>query len=205
MRIRWQASLGMLLVLACAPTQARIEDLRHFFRDVQSFEARFEQQVLDDQGATIQQSSGRLFIQRPGRFRWDYQQPYVQQVVGDGARLWVYDRDLRQVTVRKLKGALGETPAQWLAGRVDPEREFRLRELGREAGLDWIEMEPKAREGGFARVRVGFAAGRLSVIELMDTLGQTTRIALSEVRENPKIDPARFVFEPPAGVDVVGE
>lgn len=205
MRIYWKALLAVALVLAGTAAQARIEDLRHFFRDVQSFEARFDQHVLDEQGATLQQSAGRLSIQRPGRFRWDYEQPYVQQVVGDGERLWVYDRDLRQVTVRKLKGALGDTPAQWLAGRVDPEREFHLREVGSAGGLEWIEMEPKAQDGGFARVRVGFAAGRLSVIELKDTLGQTTRIALSEVRENPKIDPGRFVFRAPAGVDVVGE
>jgi len=205
MRTVWNGLFGTVLALSCVAAQARVEDLRHFFRDVQSFEAHFDQQVLDEQGTTIQQSSGRLSIQRPGRFRWDYEQPYVQQVVGDGARLWVYDRDLRQVTVRKLKGALGETPAQWLAGRVDPEREFRLRDLGSNNGLEWIEMEPKARDGGFARVRVGFQTGRLSVIELQDTLGQTTRIALSEIRENRKIDPARFVFHPPAGVDVVGE
>ncbi len=197
--------LALAASLAGGVARASLADLRHFFRDVQTFEARFEQQLLDEQGAAVQRSAGRLAIGRPGRFRWDYEQPNVQQVVGDGERLWVYDRDLRQVTVRPLKGALGDSPAQWLAGRVDPEREFKLRELGREGVFDWIEMEPRTRDSGFARVRIGFSAGRLGVIELKDSFGQTTRITLSEVRENRPIEAARFVFRPPPGVDVVGE
>jgi outer membrane lipoprotein carrier protein len=203
---RRTALLGLLAALVPAGAAAApMDDLQRFFRDVRTFEARFEQVVLDENAAVVQQSAGRVWIRRPGRFRWEYERPYVQQVVGDGERLWVYDRDLKQASVRNLTGALGATPAQWLAGGGELERDFVLQELETRDSLEWVELRPRRRDAGFAHARVGFERGRLGAIELKDGLGQLTRITLRELRENPAIDPARFVFKPPPGVDVLSE
>src|SRR3989344_455842 len=92
------------------------DSLRRFFNEVNSFSARFSQVVLDERLSPIQESSCTLWIERPNKFRWDYEKPYKQQIVADGKRLWVYDIGLQQVTVRPLSGGLGDTPAMLLAG-----------------------------------------------------------------------------------------
>ena len=142
---------------------------------------------------------------RPGRFRWVYAKPVDQLIVGDGERVWIYDRDLSQVTVRKLSRALGSTPAALLAGDADIERAFALSDAGMRDGLEWLEARPKEAEAGFERVRMGFDAGGLQAMELVDHFGNTTRLRFSNLQRNPKIDPAEFRFEPPPGADVLGE
>lgn len=200
-----QLTVFLALLLIAGGAQARIAHLKHFFQDVRTYQAKFTQVVLDETSQPVQQSSGSLWIERPGKFRWDYETPFVQQVIGDGERLWVYDRDLKQASVRRLKGALADSPAQWLAGRGDLERDFILRELDRRDGLEWVQLLPRKKDSGFTSAHIGFAQGRLRILELLDGLGQTTRITLHDARENAGIDSARFSFRPSPGVDVISE
>jgi outer membrane lipoprotein carrier protein len=209
---RW-LGLGLLLLAwvtlvgqGLAKPKADVdESLRRFFREVKSFEARFDQTVLDEGHQIVQESAGTLWIERPDRFRWEYELPYRQLIVGDGERIWVYDPALQQVTVRPLRGGLGDTPAVLLAGRGRLDDRFVVRVLGRQGELDWAQLIPKRPDGGFVDIRIGFENGRIRVLEMIDGFGQTTRVSLREVRENARIDPAKFRFTPPAGVDVVGE
>ena len=197
---------SMTAVAATAPAaQSAAESLRRFFADVNRYTARFDQVLLDETGATIQESKGRLWIERPDKFRWDYETPYKQQIIGDGESLWVYDEDLQQVTVRPLKGGLLDTPAVLLAGRGRLEEQFKLEDAGVKDKIAWIELLPKHKDTGFERVRLGFEQGHLRAFELIDGLGQKTRYTLSDGLENKPIDAARFTFTPPPGVDVVGE
>lgn len=181
------------------------DDLRRFFKDVQSFTARFNQVVLDESLNMLQESSGTLWIQRPNRFRWNYDAPFEQQIVGDGNKIWVYDVELRQVTVRRMSGGLGNTPAILLAGRGTLDDDFVVKSLGTQGKLDWLQLIPKSKDGGFEDIRVGFDKGKLRVLEMIDGFGQTTRIALRKVAENVDISPDKFVFKAPPGVDVVQE
>ncbi len=197
-----------LLLLLCTvtlPASANTANLNHFFQDVRTYSARFQQTLLDEQQRPLQGSSGTLWIERPGKFRWDYGKPSNQQIVGDGRKLWIYDPDLKQVSVRSLSGAVGATPAQLLAGEGGWEEHFTVQELGKDGALDWVRMSPKKKDSGFDFIRLGFAGRTLHTLELIDGLGQTTRIVLSAARENKTIDAARFKFTPPAGVDVIGE
>ena len=198
---------GMLVVAlqVMSATKTGPADLRRFFKDVQSFTARFNQVVLDESLNMLQESSGTLWIQRPNRFRWNYDAPFEQQIIGDGDRIWVYDVELRQVTVRRMSGALGNTPAILLAGRGTLDDDFDVTSLGTQGKLDWMQLIPKSKDGGFEDIRVGFDKGKIRVLEMIDGFGQTTRIALSNVAENVDISPKRFVFKPPPGVDVVRE
>ena len=180
-------------------------DLDRFFKEVRTVQANFDQVVLDEALNPIQESSGKLWIERPGRFRWDYALPYKQQIVGDGKKVWIYDVELKQVTVREMAGALGQTPAILLAGQGALGSNFDVADLGQQSGLHWVQMRPKKRDGGFDDIRVGFEQGRIKSLEMVDGFGQVTRVTLRDVRENGKIDGSVFAFKPPAGVDVVSE
>ena len=194
-----------LALLASTAYADSLERFKRFVQDTQSARAEFEQKVYGRGGKLMQESQGSFVFQRPGRFRWNYAKPVDQLIVGDGERVWIYDRDLNQVTVRKLSRALGSTPAALLAGASDVEAAFELRDAGMRDGLEWLEARPKEREAGFELVRMGFDAQSLQAMELVDHFGHTTRLRFTNLQRNPTIDPAQFRFEPPKGADVLGE
>jgi outer membrane lipoprotein carrier protein len=203
-RIRTRVVLAAILFLTAIPVGLAAErPLDHFFRHVHSYEASFEQVVLDSGMNVVQQSSGHLYLQRPDRFRWDYDKPYKSHIVGDGKHIWVYDVELAQVTEHSMRGGLANTPATLLAGTGTLEKKFRIKELGRQGKLDWVQMIPRSKDGGFEEIRVGFEGTRLRQLDMIDGLGQTTRVVLRDGKENRKISKKRFVFTVPKGVHVV--
>ncbi len=193
------------LASAASATPDPTASLKRFFTEVHSYQARFNQVVLDESLNIIQESSGTLWIERPDKFRWDYDLPFKQQIVADGTRIWVYDPELKQVTVRPLTGGLGDTPAMLLAGKGKLDANFTVKSLGAQGKLAWARLIPKRKDGGFEDIRIGFEQGRLRMLEMVDGFGQTTRVSLQAPKENKKIEAAKFSFTPPKGVDVVGE
>jgi outer membrane lipoprotein carrier protein len=196
--------LSLAFLVSAAHADA-LDRFKTFLRDTQTARAQFEQKVYGRDGKLTQESSGSFVFQRPGRFRWTYAKPVDQLIVGDGERVWIYDRDLNQVTVRKLSRALGSTPAALLAGASDVEQAFELRDAGTRDGLEWLEARPKEAEAGFELVRMGFGPQGMQAMELLDNFGHTTRLRFSDLQRNPKVDPAEFRFQPPKGADVLGE
>ena len=182
-----------------------VASLRVLVEQTRSLKAAFEQSVEDSQSKRILRSSGRLEMLRPGRFRWDYQKPYPQQIVADGERIWIYDTELEQVTVKPLSAALGSAPSLLLSGGIELEASFTYQPMGMRDGAEWVELIPKEPDSNFEKVRIGFAKRKLSTMELVDSFGQLTRFLFTEVEVDPPIDAARFQFVPPAGVDVVGQ
>ena len=195
----------LALLVASAAQADSIERFKTFLRGNQSARADFEQKVYGRGGKLTQEARGSFLFQRPGKFRWTYAKPVDQLIVGDGERVWIYDRDLNQVTVRRLSKALGSTPAALLAGSSDVEAAFELKDAGSRDGLEWLEATPKEREAGFERIRMGFSATGVEAMELVDHFGNTTQLRFRSFQRNPKIDPAEFRFEPPPGADVLGE
>jgi len=199
---------GLLLALLLAPALASadpLERFRDYLNDIGSARTEFEQKVFDRGDRLVQSSSGSFAFQRPGRFRWQIRVPYEQLIVGDGERVWIYDPDLRQVTVRALGRALGSTPAALLAGATDVQRAFELADGGRADGLEWLEAKPRDKDAGFERIRLGLSADGVEAMELFDHFGQTTRLRFSRFVRNPTFEPSTFRFTPPKGVDVLGE
>lgn len=182
-----------------------LEQLHQFLNGTRTLKAEFSQMVVAKGGRKPQQSSGLVAISRPGKLRWDIQKPYPQLVVGDGEKVWIYDSELQQVTVRKADKAIGGSPAALLSGNNELEKNFMLREAGDAEGLAWVEATPKASDSGFDKVRLGFAGGDLKAMELQDSFGQTTLVRFSRLERNPSLPAGTFKFVPPAGVDVVGE
>jgi outer membrane lipoprotein carrier protein len=184
---------------------AAIERFKAFAKGTQTARGSFEQKVYDRDRRLSQESKGSFAFQRPGKFRWVYDKPVDQVIVGDGDRVWIYDRGLAQVTVRKLARALGSTPAALLAGSTDVEKAFELADAGTKDGLEWLDAKPKDREAGFEKIRMGFNASGLQAMELTDNVGQTTILRFTALEANAKVDAKEFRFEAPKGADVLGE
>jgi outer membrane lipoprotein carrier protein len=196
-----------LVFLAVSPLAlaSSLERFSEFINGTLTARGKFEQKIFDGSHKLLQESRGELAFSRPGKFRWSYVKPYAQLIVGDGRKVWIYDEDLRQVTVRKLDQALGSTPAALLAGNNEAMRSFRLVDRGVKDGMEWLEAVPREREGGFERIRMGFGDSGLRAMELVDSLGQTTVLRFSALERNPSLDPALFRFSPPKGADVIGD
>lgn len=200
----------ILCILLCAlPLAAHagaIDKLKTFISSTRSGQADFTQTVLNKNGERLQSASGTMQFVRPGKFRWEYRKPYEQLIVGDGAKFWLYDVDLEQVTVKKLDAALGSSPAAVLAGSNEIERGFVLQDLGEKGGLDWLEAVPKAQDTSFENIRMAFdAQSQLVVMELHDNFGQNTVLRFSDMKRNPPLPAKLFQFTPPKGADVLGE
>lgn len=198
----WFAAIAALLLGSVAQAGS-IEKLKAFAAQTQSARASFTQTVQDKDGGTVQVASGKLVFARPGKFRWEYEKPYQQTIVGDGQKLWVYDKDLNQVTVKKMEGALGSSPAALLAGSNDIEQYYNLDAKGNKGGLDWLEAYPRDEDSMFSRVRMGFKGNMLDAMELYDHMGQVTVIRFGKLQRNPKLADNLFTFTPPAGADVI--
>lgn len=183
-----------------------ISSLKNFAQNTRTVRAEFLQTVLDKSGNAIQRGGGTMQFERPGKFRWSYEKPYEQLIVGDGTRIWFYDRDLEQVTVRALDAALGSSPAALLAGSSEIENSFSLTDLGLQGDIEWLEAIPKTRESTFEWVRLGFTQkGVLKAMELHDHFGQTTVLTFSGLEQNPVLAPELFEFSPPQGADVISD
>ena len=198
--------LFLLVGLAASPALASgVDALHKFVAATASAQGEFTQKVYDRKHKLTQEAKGTLAFERPGKFRWSYAKPYAQLIVGDGVKVWVFDEDLNQVTVRRLDRALGSTPAALLAGSDEIERVFKLSDQGEKDGLDWVLALPREKESNFETIRMGFGASGLEVMELVDNFGQTTVLKFTGLRRNPKLDAPLFNFVPPKGADVIGD
>ncbi|MGB4912348.1 MAG: outer membrane lipoprotein chaperone LolA [Candidatus Dechloromonas phosphoritropha] len=182
-----------------------IDQLHQFLGSTRTLKADFSQLVIGKNGRKPQQSSGIVAISRPGKLRWDIQKPYPQLIVGDGEKIWIYDTELKQITVRQAGQAISGSPAALLAGSNELEKNFTLTEAGTANEMNWVEATPKAGDSGFEKVRLGFAGKDLRAMELYDSFGQTTHIRFTNLERNPALPATTFQFTPPAGVDIVGE
>ncbi len=191
-----------LLVLLCLTARAGqpTDALRVFFAGLKTLQADFEQQVVDEDGRLQQSSQGHMWIMRPGRFRWDYEQPYRQQIVADGTRLWSYDEDLEQVTVQTAGEVLTATPAMLLSGEQPLEQVFTLEDDG-----DSVRLLPRTDDSNITALNLYLEDGVLRQIMARDSFGNTTTFRFSKLERNPPLSEDLFVFVPPAGADVVGD
>jgi outer membrane lipoprotein carrier protein len=195
--------LLLLLLLPLSAFASGLDDFLAFNAATKSATAHFEQQVLDRAGKVVDRSSGTFTFARPGKFRWAYEKPHKQLLVGDGSKLWIHDPDLNQVTVKRMDAAISSTPAALLAGKDDITKLFTLRDAGSADGLNWVEALPKSQDTGFERVRLGLNGKVLAAMELNDQLGGRSMLRFTDLKANATVPPEAFTFKPPAGADVL--
>jgi len=202
---------GALLALAGARAWAGgMESLEAFVKTARTGRAEFTQTVTspprEGQAAREKVSTGTFEFQRPGKFRFDYRKPFVQNIVADGETLWLYDADLNQVTQRKQAQALGSTPAALIAAAPDLralQADFALEAAPERDGLQWVKATPRNKDGQLQNVQIGFQGDALAALEILDSFGQRSVLKFSKVEINLALPPATFAFKPPPGADVV--
>ncbi|MHB8254055.1 MAG: outer membrane lipoprotein chaperone LolA [Acidiferrobacter sp.] len=197
--------IALWVVLCLLPSVALAANLARFFAQVQTLSGQFTQVVHDRRGAIVTRGRGHVWLKRPGRFRWDYQTPYKEQIVGHGQDVWLYDPGLAQATRYSLSHALGRTPALLLAGRGHLTRLFRVQNLRYRDGLRWVKLMPRGHGQGFRWIRIGYKGVRIARIVLRDAMGQTTDIRLQNLQLNTALPAALFQFHPPPHTAIVRE
>jgi outer membrane lipoprotein carrier protein len=187
-----------------------LESLENFVKTVKTGHADFTQVVTspakEGQAAKAKTSSGTFEFSRPNRFKFIYKKPFEQTIVADGQTLWLYDVDLNQVTARKQAEVLGSTPAALIASAADIgalKADFTLAAAPDKDGLEWVLATPKAKDGQLQNVRIGFRAGQLASLDILDSFGQKSSMNFAAFQPNVSLDAASFQFKPPVGVDVV--
>ncbi len=201
-------AVGVTLAALVAPAYASgTAQLKAFVAQVKSARGEFEQkQVKGQQDGALKVSnaaSGTFEFARPGRFIWRYVKPYDQLLQADGETLYIYDKDLNQVTERKLGASLGASPAAILFGSNDIEKNFTLKDAGVKNGIDWVELKPKAKDTQFQRVGIGFRDGNLTAMELYDAFGNVTLLTFDKIQKNPPMSADNFKFTMPKGADLI--
>ena len=198
-------ALALSLMLATVGARADgVDALREFVRDAKTGRATFMQVVTSPDGAKKKTSSGNFEFARPNRFRFAYTKPFEQLIVGDGQKVWLYDADLQQASVRPMDKALGTTPAALLAG-VALDKDFELRTLPAAQGLEWVQATPREKDdsANLQSLRVGFKGKTLAAIELVDGFGQRSLLTFSDLATNQPMAADTFRFVPPKGVEVL--
>lgn len=193
-----------LLALSGAAHAAALDQFKAFVANTKSAKGEFTQQQLrkSASGKATPVSSGSFVFARPGKFIWNYQKPYDQLLQADGDQLYIYDKDLNQVTVKKLGNALGSSPAAILFGSNDLEKNFTLSEAGTRDGLEWLNAVPKARDTSFEQISIGLRNGVPEAMELKDNFGQTSVLKFTSFQRNPALGAQQFTFNIPKGADV---
>jgi outer membrane lipoprotein carrier protein len=206
MRLRLRAALLAAAWVVALPARAgAVDALRGFLAQTKTARGEFTQQVTRGQAQAAPPSAGTFYFERPGKFRWVYARPYEQVLVADGTRLYLYDRDLNQVTVKRIAAALPASPASILFGGADFERDFAVADAGTRDGVEWLTATPRARESQFERIEIGFRDGLPAAMVVADAFGQVSRLTFTRFERNPALEPQLFRFVAPAGADVLEE
>jgi len=201
--IKHLSAISLVMVLSTANAeQTPIEQLKDFLASTSSLTADFKQVTLNERGQPDQTSEGEFYLSRPGKFRWSYKTPFVQEIVSSAGKVWFYDEDLEQVTIKQVDDSIGSTPALLLSGEIELDENFILEQQGIDQDLQWIKLSPRNEDSGFKYILLGMSKGALGGMELSDNFGQLTRIYFSKVKMNPVLESSTFEFTAPEGVDV---
>jgi len=205
-RTQMQLSRWFLLIvlgLAAGVASAGGKDrLQAFLSGVESLQARFDQSVFDTSQGQTRRLEGVFYLQRPGKFRWDYTEPKGQIVLADGKTVWLVEEDLKQAYQKPQSDALRGTPALLLTEQLKLEDHFDIADLGPSQDLEWVELVPRDPESQFTRILLAFKDNELRRMELADKFAQVTRFGFSDIKRNPRLDPKLFVYTPPRGTQL---
>jgi outer membrane lipoprotein carrier protein len=185
--------------------ESPVKQLKAFLSSAKTITANFKQVLINEAGDPFQSSSGLFYLQRPGKFRWDYTKPFQQQIISTSGKVWFYDADLEQVTIKKLDQSVGSTPALLLSGDVPLEDNYTIEQQGSEGSMIWVKLLPKGQDSTFKYVLIGLEKGVLSGMQLNDNFGQLTRIYFSNLKVNQPVEANLFEFNVPKGADVFSE
>jgi outer membrane lipoprotein carrier protein len=198
------ALVGVALSASFSSFATPTTDVDKYLAGLATWSADFKQTIDDGHGKIMRSAAGKLYLQKPGKFRWDYVEPSEQLILADGKHIWFYDKDLQQANLRDMDASLSSTPAVLLSGGGSVGSQFDVTALPPSDGMEWYQLIPKRSDTDFQLVRIGFTKGDLTSMFLADKLNQVTQLSFSHSQRNAKFAPDLFTFVPPKGVDVIG-
>lgn len=181
------------------------QQLQVFLDNTHSMTARFQQKLVDQYGMLMQQSAGKLNLQRPGKFRWDYILPYPQKIISNGRKIWMYDSELEQVNVRPYEQILASSPIKLLDNKIKLQQEYVIQPLTDSEGQQWLQLTPKLADSDFKNMSIGLKNAQIKTMRFTDNFNQMTEITFEQLIINPVFSQQWFEFIPPAGTDIVGD
>lgn len=203
-QIKLLLALFLCISFSAAYADVSRDMLEEFLNNTSSMKAKFRQQLVDNKGILLQESAGTFILKRPGKFQWDYQLPYPQQIVSNGNKIWIYDSELEQVSIRNYEQVLSGAPVILLDQRKKLDVDFNVAEKGLVRGQYWVVLTPKSADNEFKQIEVGMQRNVLRTMKLKDNFDQTTIIEFDNLESNPELDNKLFEFIVPRGTDVVG-
>jgi len=208
MKINFKAVLISLLLFsgfsANVYANSGVNQLKAFLKNSTTFKATFSQSLFDENGAELQFSAGQFSLKKPGQFSWDYEEPYPQVIMSNGKRIWMYDSELEQVTIKPVDSSLSSTSMVLLFSKSDLDKEFNILKLDVVKDVSWLELTSKKGDAEFNSILIGMKDNLIVGIKLVDGFGQTTVINFTEISASPVFKKDRFEFKIPKNVDVIG-
>ena len=200
-------TICLLLLLGSLPVKAEIgsELLEKFLHKTRTMQAEFKQELHDNHGFLLQKSAGTFSLHRPGKFLWDYVQPYEQKIISNGTKIWIYDSELEQVSVKKYQQVLSGAPVLLLDKQKPLDEDFTISDLGKQDNLFWIRLDPKSAENDFKQIKIAMNGEHLDTMKLIDNFDQTTTLVFNNLKTNLHLAQDLFEFVPPSGTDIVGD
>lgn len=183
------------------------DDVTRLLNAIHTMQANFTQTIYDNHQRPIQKSYGQMQLQRPGKFRWNITKPMPQLIIANQSRIWIYDPDLQQVTVRTIKHVAGEAPALLLS-QVDHtlSNEYDVSAAAaNNASNEVYTLIPKKSDNMFTSIEIKFVNKEIKEMRLQDNLGHTTKVDFQQIKMNAPIASSQFIFKAPANTDVVNE
>ncbi len=196
------AAMALLWSVNVFAENTAVQKLEAFIAQAKNLQAKFTQTSLDESGKAVHTSHGMFYLQQPGKFRWDYQQPYAQLIISKDGKVWFYDADLEQVIIKRIDQSIGDTPALLLSGSVNLNEKYTLSEKNQQGDISWVKLTPKSPQSSFKHIFVGLKKNVLYAMELSDNFGQLTQIIFSDITIPDTLESGLFDFVAPEGTDV---
>ena len=193
----------VMLMLSCASAVGAdgAQIVNDYLNGVSALEADFKQYTFTSNRSKMMEADGKFYLQRPGKFRWEYVNPYEQVIIADGKRVYLHDVELDQVSHQSQSKALRGTPALLLSNDDPVERHFSVRTIDSSDGRDWVELRPLEQDSEVLQIELGFKGNQLDSMIMKDTVGQETRLNFTGIKRNPALASGLFRFEEGIGGD----
>ncbi len=195
-------TVGSMQVSQAANTG--VTQLKSFLKKSDTFTALFSQSLFDENGSELQFSAGQFSLQKPGKFSWDYEEPYPQIIMSNGKVIWMYDSELEQVTIKPVDSTLSKTSMVLLFSKTEIDKDFKIIKLDVVDGVSWLELTAHNPDSEFSNIFIGMKEGLIVSLKMVDGFGQTTVIKFRDIMMSPKFNEHRFEFVIPKNADVIG-
>jgi len=193
------------LIIVQASSANNNNPLQYFLTDLNTLEAKFFQTLINENGDKLEKTEGILYLKTPGSFFWHYQKPYEQKIISNGNKLWIFDEDLEQVTIKNIDNKIEQTPAGIILGNQSIKEHFVQVNMGIIDSYDWIELTPKDLDAQYKSIKIGFNNDNLGMMIIVDNLEQITRIDFADAKKNIKLSSEIFNFIVPENIDIFDE